>query len=265
MTVLQALVLGLVQGITEMLPISSSGHLLVVPFIFKFDDPGLAFSVALHIGTLLALVLYFWRDWLKIAHDLLLILRRRKIETFEQKLAGFLVVASVPGAIFGLLLEEQAETVFRSPLIIVFTLTTLGILLLVADKRENSKKITEMKVTNALTIGFAQALALVPGVSRSGITMTTGLFSGFRRGDAAKFSFMMSAPIIAGAGLLKLKDIAATDLTTAFWVGFFASAISSLLAIGFLLRYVRKHRFTLFAYYRFALASLILTLIILRG
>lgn len=265
MTILQALILGLVQGITEMLPISSSGHLVVVPYIFKFEDPGLAFSVALHIGTLLALVLYFWKDWLKIIKDVFTIFKTRKVETFEQKLAGFLILASIPGAVFGFFLEDLAETTFRNPLIIVFTLSILGALLLFADRKENKKTLKEMKTKNAFAIGLAQSLALIPGVSRSGITMTAGLFSGFKREDAAKFSFMMSAPIIAGAGLLKLDDIAASDINAAFIVGFIASAVSSLLAIGFLLNYVRKHRFAIFAYYRFALAALILLLIIIRG
>lgn len=265
MTIFQALILGLVQGITEMLPISSSGHLVLVPYIFKFPDPGLAFSVALHIGTLVALVLYFWRDWLKILVDGIKIVRTRKIETFEQRLAGYLILASIPGAIFGFLLEEQAETVFRNPLVIVFALVGLGLLLLLAGRKENTKKLSDMNPKNAIMIGLAQAVALIPGVSRSGITMTAGLFSGFKREEAAKFSFMMSAPIIAGAGLLKLGDIAATDINAAFIVGFIASGVSSLLSIGFLLNFVKEHKFDVFAYYRFALAALILFLIIIRG
>lgn len=267
MTIIQALVLGLVQGLAEMLPISSSAHLVLFPWFFHFPDPGLAFDVALHLGTLVAILGYFWRDWLALLNAFIQILKTRKIETFEQKLIGFLIVASVPGAIFGYLLEGQAQTIFRSPLLIAFALALLGAVLLYADKFDKGeKKIKDMNTKNSLAIGLSQALAIVPGVSRSGVTMTTGLLLGYAKEDAAKFSFLMSAPIIAGAGLLKFKDLGASDIaSTTFVVAFVTSVLASLFAIGFLLRYVKKHGFKLFAYYRFALAAIIIITLIIRG
>lgn len=266
MTVFHALILGIVQGFGEMLPISSSAHLVLLPWFLNFPDPGLAFDVALHVGTLLALLLYFWKDWLKIFSDLFLIIKTRKVETFEQKLAGYLILASIPGAFFGALLEKHAETTFRNPLIMVITLVIFGTLLLVADKKDKGERtLKDMKVKDSLIIGLSQAIALIPGVSRSGITMTAGLFSGFKKEDVAKFSFMMSAPIIGGAGILQLKDMQASEINTAFIIGFVASVISSLIAIGFLLTYIKKHGFKIFVYYRYFLALVILLLIFIRG
>lgn len=265
MTVIQAIILGIVQGLAEMLPISSSAHLILFPWLFDFPDPGLAFDVALHLGTLFAIILYFWKDWLRIIFDLLLMFKTRKIETFGQRFAGFLFLASIPGAILGFLLEDQAETVFRNPLIIVVSLVTLGAILYYADKTDRGERtLADMKPKDSLIIGLSQAIALIPGISRSGITMTAGLFSGFKREDVAKFSFMMSAPIIAGAGILKINDITSGDMNTAFWLGCFASVVSSLIAIRFLLNFVKKHRFSIFAYYRFALAAVILIVYFLR-
>jgi undecaprenyl-diphosphatase len=266
MTILQALILGIVQGLAEMLPISSSAHLVLLPWFFHFPDPGLAFDVALHLGTLLGILLFFWKDWLKIFTDFLKLIRTRKVETFEQKLSGFLVLASIPGAVFGYLLESKAETVFRNPLLIAGTLVFMGVVLVIVDRENREKRtLNEMRTKDCLIIGLSQAIAIVPGISRSGATITTGLFAGFKREDAAKFSFLMSVPIIAGAGLLKLKDLPFSEITSMpFLVGFAAAVVSSIFAISFLLRFVRNHKFTIFAYYRFILAAIIIITLIIR-
>lgn len=266
MNISQALLLGIIQGLAEMLPISSSAHLVLFPWLFRFPDPGLAFDVALHVGTLVAIVGYFWREWLDIAASLIKFARERKVTSQSQKLAGLLVIASVPGAIFGILLDKYAESAFRSPLLIAGTMVIFGIVLWYADHHDKEKRtLSDAKIRDAATLGLAQALAIIPGISRSGITMTTGLFSGFKREDAARFSFLMSAPVIAGAALVKLKDIQGGMLVMpTFWVAFIATVASSLFAIGFLLQFVRKHRFNIFVYYRFALAALVVIVYLFR-
>ena len=249
-----------------MLPISSSAHLVLFPWLFRFPDPGLAFDVALHVGTLVAILGYFWREWVDMALSLVKLARERRVTSQSQKLAGLLVIASVPGAIFGILLDKYAESAFRNPLLIAGTLVAFGIVLWFADHRDQEKRVIgDAKVKDAITLGLAQALAIIPGISRSGITMTTGLFSGFKREDAARFSFLMSAPIIAGAALVKMKDIQGAMLAMpTFWVAIVTTVISSLFAIGFLLRFLRKHRFNVFVYYRFALAALVLMVYFFR-
>jgi undecaprenyl-diphosphatase len=266
MTILQAALLGLVQGFAEMLPISSSAHLVLTPWILGFTDPGLAFDVALHVGTLVAVLGYFWRDWVDMAASLVKLAQERVVTSQSQKLAVLLLIASVPGAIFGFLLNDYAETVFRNPLLVASALVVMGVVLWYADHHDKGDKdISQISRPDSFKIGLAQALAIIPGVSRSGATMTMGLFLGINRSDVAKFSFMMSAPIIAGAAILKIGDISAEMLTSSvFWVGMAAAAASSLFAIGFLLRFIRKHHFDIFVYYRFVLAALIVTVYLTR-
>ena len=198
-SVYQAIVLGIVQGLTEFLPVSSSAHLILVPWLLKWqEDPGLAFDVVLHLGTLLALLVFYWREWLEMVMSLV------NGDRVQRRLLLLLIVASVPGAIIGLLLEKQAETIFRSPVLIAVTLATMGVLLWAADGIGSKKrKIGDITFLDALFIGLSQALAIIPGVSRSGATITTARFLGIERADAANFSFLMATPIIAGAGLTK--------------------------------------------------------------
>lgn len=266
MNILQAALLGLVQGLAEMLPISSSAHLVLLPWLGGFSDPGLAFDVALHVGTLVAIMSYFWRDWVNIAISLIKLVRERHVTSQSQKLALMLAISAVPGAIFGFVLSDYAESAFRSPLLVAGALVVMGSILWYADHHDKgTKKLADVTYADSLKIGLAQALAIIPGVSRSGATMTTGLFLGIDRSDAAKFSFMMSAPIIAGAAILKVKDISPAMLaSSAFWVAMIAAVVSSLFAIGFLLRFVRKHNFNVFVYYRFALATVILITYLIR-
>lgn len=264
-----AFILGMVQGLGEFLPISSSAHLIITPWLFNWNDPGLAFDVALHWGTLLAVLAYFYNDiWLLIKgffHSLSKSTRDLQNNIY-QKLAWLLIVASVPGAIIGKLLEEKAEHAFRNPLIIVVTMSVMGIVLYVADRvGEKVKNLNHIGWVNALVLGLSQAAAVIPGVSRSGATITAGLFQGFKREDAARFSFLMSVPIIFGAGLLKLPDILNISGGHAeLAVGFVSAAIFGFLSIKFLMKYISKSSFAIFTWYRLAFAALILVVYLMR-
>ncbi len=262
MNLFESVILGLVQGLGEFLPISSSAHLVLVPWLFNWTDPGLTFDIALHLGTLVAVVLYFWRDWLNL---LLKGFTDRK--SVEGRLFWYLVAATIPGGLIGLLLEHKAETTFRNPLLIAFMLIILGIILYLAD-RKSHKNIDLRAITfkTSLLIGISQALAIIPGVSRSGITMTVGLILGLTREGAARFSFLLSAPIILGAALVKLPQIAANPsmVTGSFVVGMVVSCLTGVASIGFLLRYVQTKTFLPFVWYRFALGVIVIAVALLR-
>ncbi|MEI6267131.1 MAG: undecaprenyl-diphosphate phosphatase [bacterium] len=270
MNLTYSIIYGAIQGFAEMLPVSSSAHLVLFPYIFKntlsLTDPGLAFDVALHFGTLIAILAYFWKDWINLFKATFEIIKTRSVKTSEQKLVVLLLIASVPGAIIGALFNKYAETVLRDPLLIAFTLASVGLLLLYADSKDKGvKEITDITNKNALLIGLSQALAIIPGVSRMGITNTTGLFLGLKREDIGKFSLLMSAPIIAGASLMKFKDITGPMLSTLeFWAAILSSMLFSYLAILILLSYLRNHSFKIFAYYRFALAALVIIIYLTR-
>lgn len=269
MIMFHAFVLGLVQGLGEFLPISSSAHLIITPWLFGWEDPGLGFDLALHWGTLFAVILYFRSDVWNIAkgffHSLMPSTRDLKNNIY-QKLSWLIIIASIPGAIIGKLLEEQAESVLRSPLLIVFTMSGMGVVLFLADKLgaklKNLDKITPL---HALLVGVSQALAIIPGVSRSGSTITTGLALGFKRADAARFSFLMSIPIIFGAGLLKIKDFGTGVSTPELMVGFVTAAISGFLAIKYMLKYLANRDYKIFVWYRLAFAAVILIVYLIRG
>lgn len=256
LTHLQTLILGVVQGLGEFLPISSSAHLILIPSYMHWPDPGLAYDVALHLGTLLAVVIYFWKELLEFIQAII-----RPIDPSlapKRTLGIHILVATIPGAIVGVLLEHRAETVFRSPFLIAWTLIGLGVLLGIADRMHPEKPLSEMSWPMALGIGLAQSLALIPGVSRSGITITVALALGFRRDEAARFSFLMSIPIIAGAGILKAKQIFLSPDHVGLAIGFAGAAASGLLAISVLMKYVQKHRYTPFVLYRWALGAFVL-------
>ena len=253
MTLLQAVAMGTVQGLAEFLPISSSAHLVLVPWFSGWPDPGLAFDVALHMGTLLAVVAYFWRDWLR-----LIALGLSRPASGEGKLFWLLVAATIPGGVFGYLLEKQAETTFRSPFLVALMLMAMGLALYLADTRfPRHKELSGTGWTDALWIGAAQALAIVPGVSRSGITMAAARVRNLSREAAARFSFLLSTPIILGAGALELRHLSPTDLNSVFWVGVGSSAVVGFLAIRFLLCYLVNHNFNVFIWYRFLLGVVI--------
>jgi undecaprenyl-diphosphatase len=262
LTILQAAVLGLVQGLGEFLPISSSAHLVLVPWLFGWTDPGLTFDVALHIGTLVAVVLYFWRDWWQ-----LFIKGFTNVRSAEGRLFWFLVVASVPGATGGYLLQKKAETVFRSPILIAAMLIVMGIFLYWADRR-STKNIEMRNITfgTSVFIGLSQALAIIPGVSRSGITMTTGLLGGMTREGAAKFSFLLSTPIIFGAALVKLPHVISNSsvISVTFSTGMLVACITGIVSIRFLLRYVQTKNFLPFVWYRFIIGALVIMVALVR-
>ena len=265
MNVLHALVLGIVQGLSEFLPISSSAHLSLVPYIFGWEDPGLAFDVALHLGTLAAVLWYFRLEWIALARAGFQILVTRKIETDEQRRALFIVIATIPGAIGGLLLQKYAETVFRDPKLTAVALIVLGTLLWAADRfAKQERQLTNFRWTDALLIGMAQVFALIPGVSRSGSTMTVGRALGFDRTSAATFSFLMSMPITAAAAVIKVPEALREGVTLPIVVGILASGISGWLAISVLLRYVSSKSFGVFALYRWVLGLAVLALIYSR-
>lgn len=251
--------MGLVQGLGEFLPISSSAHLVLVPWLFRWQDPGLTFDIALHLGTLIAVAIYFWRDWLRLIGK-----GFTDTKSTDGKLFWYLVLATIPGAAIGYALEKQAETVFRNPLLIAFMLVVLGVILYWADRKSAKKTdVAHITLKTSFLIGISQALAIIPGVSRSGITMTTGLLLGMTREGAARFSFLLSAPIIFGAAAIKLPHIIAHPslITNEFLIGMLVAAVSGIASIGFLLRYVQTKTFLPFVWYRFALGALVVIVV----
>jgi undecaprenyl-diphosphatase len=267
MSVLQAAVLGAIQGLTEFLPISSSAHLLLVPYILGWSYGGVAFDVALHVGTLVALLFYFRRDWVAMATAALRALSSRKVGGAEEMQAVFLVVALVPAVVAGLLLEDMISAARQYPHVTAATLIVLGIILWVADRvAPSTRQLKSMRARDAFLIGVAQALALVPGVSRSGATMTAGRLLAFDRYSAARFSFLMSMPVIAAAAARKVPEaLAAQGLSPQLLAGTAAAAITGWLAIGFLLRFLTTRGFAVFAIYRIALGIVVYAITLARG
>jgi undecaprenyl-diphosphatase len=262
---LQALILGIVQGLTEFLPISSSAHLILFPWFFGWRNTlidTLTFDVALHAGTLLAILLYFFADWVKLSKGFLKILAKRRVEGFQERLILYIILATVPAALVGLLLEKVVEENFRNPLLISLPLIVVSLVMIYAEKRRHpSHSLERITLKDSFTIGLAQAMALLPGVSRSGITITTGLLQGYDREAATRFSFLLSTPALAGAAILHLRHLFSGHILqdgSIFAIGFFSSAISGYLAIAFLMQYLRKHTLNVFAGYRLALAMLII-------
>jgi undecaprenyl-diphosphatase len=262
LTTLQAIVLGLFQGLGEFLPISSSAHLVLVPWLFHWEDPGLTFDIALHVGTLIAVIAYFWKDWLRLVTQ-----GFTAPKTTDGRLFWYLVIATVPGAIVGYALEKKAETIFRTPLLIAVALIVMGAILYWAERKSAKKDdLSNITLRKSFLIGLSQALAIIPGVSRSGVTMTTGLFSGLNREAAARFSFLLSAPIILGAAIIKVPYLVHhPDVINAnFLIGMVVACISGIASIGFLLRYVRTKTFLPFVWYRFAVGALVIIIINIR-
>jgi undecaprenyl-diphosphatase len=267
MTPLQAVVLGIIQGLSEFLPISSSAHLALAPWLFGWEDPGLAFDVALHLGTLLAVLWYFRVEWLQLIKAAFGIITSGRIETPEKRRVIYLIVATIPGGIGGYLLQSRAESTFRSPELIAVALIAMGIVLWLVDKMVDQRRILgEMRWIDALLVGLSQVIALIPGVSRSGATMTSARGLRFDRESAAEFSFLMSMPIIAAAVIFEgPKALHEGAITNELMSGVAASAISGWLAISILMRYVSRHSYRIFAFYRIALGLTVLALIYTRG
>lgn len=267
MTPFQAVVLGIIQGLSEFLPISSSAHLALTPWLLGWDDPGLSFDVALHFGTLLAVLWYFRTEWVALIRAAFGILTTGRIETPEKRRVVYLILATIPGAVGGYLLQEQAASTFRSPQLIGITVIVVGIVLWLVDKLVDQRRVLgEMRWIDALLIGLSQAIALIPGVSRSGATMTTSRGLRFDRESAAEFSFLMSMPIIVAAIVMEgPKALAESGLTNEIMSGVAASAISGWLAISILMRYVSRHSYGIFAFYRVVFGIGVLAVLYARG
>ena len=267
MEIYQAIILGIVQGLTELLPISSSAHLNLIPTIFNWNVPE-SFDVALHFGTLLAIGIFFFKDWIElIVGGFKKVLKKE--DSTQGRMFWYIVAATIPGGIIGFILDKYAEDFLTKPLIIAIALIVMGIVLYFVDK--NSKSETEYEnVTFKQTflIGLSQALAFIPGVSRSGITMTTGRLMGVKRESTAKYSFMLSAPIVLAATVFKLGDfieyftVASTTGIIAFILGVLVSFIVGIIVIKFLLNYLKKGSFKIFAIYRVIVGLLVIAWLI---
>ena len=266
---IQAIILGVVQGLTEFLPVSSSGHLLLGQYFLGMDQDrfGLTFDAAIHTGTVLAVVLYFWRDLLRMAAAFVRSLRSPSFADRDQRMAYLILVACIPAGVVGLMFQNFFEEEVRSPWLVAFNLVLVGALFIVGEAFGRKTRTSDkLGFKEALGIGLGQTAALFPGVSRSGATITIGLFLGLRRDDAAQFSFLMSVPITAAAALLSLVDafgsgIDANDVLL-FLVGSITSGVVGYLAIRFLLDYLAGHSLLVFAYYRFALAAVVVVLLL---
>lgn len=262
--------MGIIQGLTEFLPVSSSAHLILVPWFFGWQPEGLAFDVSLHVGTAIAVLAFFWSDWLRLGREFFIGLKvGSPFGNQDRKLAWYLIAGTLPAVIVGLLFEKTVEEQLRSPLITVFTLTILAVLLLVAERTgKQSRTVEKFGWTDSISIGISQAIALIPGVSRSGITMTTALFRNSTRTAAARFSFLLSTPVIVGAGILegsrfvaqmgKAEAAAPQPGWGVLAVGTVFAAVTGFLCIRFFLRYLQTGSFTPFVIYRFVLAGAVL-------
>lgn len=253
MTVCDAVLLGLLQALGEFLPISSSAHLVLLPFFRGQAYQGIAFDVVLHLATLLAVLLYFAKDWWALLKNGL-----TRPATPEGKTLWYLAAATVPAGLAGVLFEKQVETAFRSPVSIALCLMVFALVLAWADRRAVTPGRTDMPLKALLLIGCAQALALMPGVSRSGITITAALLLGFSRSQSARISFLLSAPIIAGAAVLQLSRLSWADVNAPLVYGFLSAFLGALLVIGGLMKYIRTHSFRVFVWYRLLLGVFIL-------
>lgn len=288
MPILEAIILGIVQGLTEFLPVSSTAHLALTPWLVtrlglaNWSDPGLTFDVALHAGTLFAILLYFWRTWIQIIRAALggKVVRfsetsdnQRDLTPEEQRrerqLLWYMIAATIPAALAGALLEKHIETTFRAPALVASMLIIVAVIMWVAERMSKFQKpLPQITLGDAMTVGVLQAFAVVPGVSRSGITITGGLFRNFTREAAARFSFLLSTPIIGGAALFKLHHVMKHGLPpgemapgmAAFAIGIAVSAVVGYATIAWFLRYLQTKTLTVFIVYRilFGIAVLLL-------
>lgn len=261
MSVLEAIVYGMLQGLGEFLPISSTAHITLAPWFFGWKDPGLAFDIALHLGTLAAVVIFFWKDWIDLIKAGL-----TDTESPEGRLFWYIVLACVPGGILGLIFEEHVETTFRNPLLIGIMLIVMGIVIYTADKYSRSEiELLDIGPKRSFLIGVSQALAMIPGVSRSGITMAAGRAMRIKREDSARFTFLLSTPFIFLSGVYKAKDLVSVPIDALpFIVAILTSAVVGIFSIKFLLEYLRRKGFVVFAVYRLVLGAIVVATALLR-
>ncbi|MGD9050090.1 MAG: undecaprenyl-diphosphatase UppP [Anaerolineae bacterium] len=269
MQIIQAIILGLIQGATEFIPVSSSGHLVLVPWLLGWPSPGLVFDTVVHWGTLVAVLAYFWRDWLALIGAWVRGLVRWDWRDPLARLMWLLLLGSIPAAVIGFLLEDFFESLFGEPVwVSVFLLITAGLLAVSERLGKRRREVEDLRWADALIIGLGQAAAIAPGISRSGATMATGLFRGLKRPDAARFSFLLATPIIFGAGLFKLLDLFSTPdplaQIPALVAGFLTAAIVGYLCIWGLLRYLQRGNLYPFAIYCALLGVFCLVVALLR-
>ena len=264
---LHALVLGIIQGLTEFLPVSSSAHLSLMPWMFGWADPGLGFDVALHVGTLVAVLWFFRAEWRVLLVATIAIVTTRRLDTPEKRRVGQLVIATVPGGIAGLLLGKYAEHAFRTPALTATALIVMGTLLWIVDRTApQARPLESVGWKDALLMGCAQAFAIIPGVSRSGATITAGRGLALDRQAAAVFSFLMSMPITAAAAMKEVpKALHESADLLPLAIGMVAAMVSGWIAIAILMRYVSRHSYGIFAAYRWALGLLVFALLAWRG
>jgi undecaprenyl-diphosphatase len=268
MSLFQAAVLGVVQGLSEFLPISSSGHLIMVPFLFGWAPHSQAFDLALHVGTLIALLWFFWAEWLALIRGFFsgLLFAETRATDPSWRMALLVLLGSIPAGLIGVVGQKPVEDLFRSPVLNAGLLIVFGLVLFAADRVSKMKRtLDDVGPTDAATMGLAQALALMPGVSRSGITITAGLFRELDRATAARFSFLLSGPIIAAAAAFKLREgIPSAELGAAL-VGAVCAAVVGFLSIGLLLRYLQRNSLTVFVIYRVLFGLLVIGVALARG
>jgi undecaprenyl-diphosphatase len=268
MPLYQAIVLAIVQSLTEFLPISSTAHLALAPWLLGWNDPGLSFDIALHLGTVAALLVYFFRDWVQMARQAV---GRRSFEHHAEpaahpRLLWMLAAATVPVGLTGYLFKGHAEHSWRNPLLMGTTLIGVGLLMYWADGRSAGRRgIEDVRLADAMWVGLAQAIAIVPGVSRSGITITAALLRNLSRPAAARFSFLLSTPALLGAAVKESLDVLAAGgipphMRAAFLVGTLASALTGWLVIAFLLRFLQRHTLKIFVYYRVVFGIIVIAL-----
>ena len=254
MGIFEAIVLGLVQGLTEFIPVSSSGHLIIAHELFGTTDSTLVFDVALHIGTLLALIVFFWKDILGLIKNVF-------AKNTQGKLSRIIIVGTIPAGLIGYLFSDWIDDNLRKPITVVITMIIMGLLMLAVEKYSSKKRtVSSVTMQDGVKIGFAQALALIPGVSRSGATITDGMIQGLKRADSARLSFLMAIPITAGAiagSLLGAEQGELSGQTNIFVIGIIMALISGLFAIRFLLKFLSSNSLSVFAYYRIALALIV--------
>lgn len=259
MTIFKSIILGIIQGIAEFLPISSSAHLILIPYLFGWEESSLAFDIALHFGTMMAVLVIFFKDWWNLFIGAIKDVREKK-KTTNGKMFWYLIIATIPGALAGLFLDDIVENVIRNKVwIIALALAIMGVLIFLGDKWANKhyKKQTEFEditLKQALIVGISQAFAVIPGFSRSGTTILAGRLQGISKEAITKFTFLLSVPIIAGATILKVTDLVFTKEVI---IGILVSFATGILTIKFLLNYIKKHDFSVFAFYRVILALIV--------
>lgn len=255
---LAAAILGVIQGISEFLPISSSGHLIIVSWFMNGEPLPLTLNIALHLGTLLSVLVYFWKDWLELSKALIQYATSKETNFYTKSLLPSLIVGSIPAAVIGLTAKDSIELWFHRPQSVILPLALVGIILWWVDlKTAQSRQLKQLTIKGALIIGICQAMALIPGVSRSGATITAGRLLKFNRKDAAKFSFLLGTPAMFGAALLESKAMLHHSMDPSFLIGIASSFLTGCITIKFLLNIVEKYGFLSFAIYRVIIAMTI--------